>query len=156
MQTCFLTIPTFPSSWNILVLKQVIRKRKITDNKVISAAGRIRHQVGNKSTCPHFLQLMMALLYVETHVRTCVFIARPTSNASYSWWWLCHTSKRTYGHTFVSPSRRLMRLQLMMTLLYVDTHVRACACIAKPTSNASPAGDDEFVIWRLQTCQHFI
>ena len=32
-------------------------------------------------------------------------------------------------------------LQLIMTLLYVDTHVPACACIPKPTSNASPAGD---------------
>ena len=86
-----------------------IRKRKITDNKVISAAGRSRHQLGNKSTCPHVLQLMMTLLYVETHVRTCTFIARPTLNPSYSWWWLCHMSKRTFGHTFVSPSRRLMR-----------------------------------------------
>ena len=83
-------------------------------------------------------------------------------------------SKRTYGHAPLLLGLRLMRpiadddfvicrnarmdirlchqvdvscvLQLMMTLLYVDTHVRACACIAKPTSNASRAGDDEFVI----------
>ena len=59
---------------------------------------------------------MMTLSYVETHVWTYVMD-------------MCH-------QVDVSCD-----LQLIITLLYVDTHVRACACIAKPTSNASPAGD---------------
>ena len=74
-------------------------------------------------------------------------------------------SKHMYGHMLVLPSRRLVRpvadddfvicrnarmdihlcyqvdaecvLQLMITLLYVERHVRVCACIAKSASNAS-------------------
>ena len=38
-------------------------------------------------------------------------------------------------------------LQLMMTLLYIETHVWICACVTKSTSNASVA-DDDFDICR--------
>ena len=162
MQTCFLTILTFPSSWNILVLKEVFLKLSLSEKEKL--------QITKSSLLQDALDIKLA---TKAPVRT-----------SCSLWWLCYMSKRTYGHESLLLGLRLMRpiadddfvicrnarmdirlchqvdvscvLQLMMTLLYVDTHVRACACIAKPTSNASRAGDDEFVIWRLQTCQHFI
>ena len=45
------------------------------------------------------------------------------------------------------PSRRLVRPQLMMTLLYVERHIWRSACVAKPTCSASSA-DDDFVVCR--------
>ena len=53
-------------------------------------------------------QLMMTLLYVETHVWRIASIAKLTSSAYCSWWWLCYMSKCTCGEVLVLLSRRLV------------------------------------------------
>ena len=46
---------------------------------------------------------------VDTHEWTSASVAKPTSSASCSWWWLCYMSKRICGQVLVLSSRRLER-----------------------------------------------
>ena len=55
------------------------------------------------------LQLMMTLLYVETYLWTSACVARLTSAASCSWWWLCYMLKHACGQVLVLPGWRLVR-----------------------------------------------
>ena len=59
-------------------------------------------------------------------------------------WQHMHLSTRALRHITKSSSAA----GLMMTLLYVETHVWTGACVAKTTSSVSPAADDDFVICR--------
>ena len=73
-----------------------------------------------------FLHMEMTLLYVKMHVQTSACVAKPTSGASCSWWWLCYMLKHTCGQVFVLPSWCLVH----------------------------PAADDDFVklLYSLQNC----
>ena len=101
---------------------------EIVQSMTSSAAGRSRHLVRPAADDDFFisrnvrvdkclccqadvrcvLQLMMIFLYVETYVWTSACVAKPTSGASCSWWWLFYMSKCTCGQVLVLQSRRLV------------------------------------------------